>query len=95
MLRLRKTVVLRKGPWHLSSFTTVASNSTHHHVSTTFSENYKVDEQRKLTPKDIVCLLEKFVVGQEGAKKDIAIAFRERWRRSMLPEEIRNEVRSV
>ncbi len=45
-----------------------------------------------LTPKRIVEELNKFVVGQEEAKKAVAIALRNRWRRQRLPEYIRDEV---
>ncbi len=45
-----------------------------------------------LTPKKIVEELNKFVVGQEEAKKAVAIALRNRWRRQKLPEYIRDEV---
>ncbi|MDQ7038821.1 MAG: ATP-dependent protease ATPase subunit HslU [Aquificota bacterium] len=45
-----------------------------------------------LTPKKIVEELNKYVVGQEEAKKAVAIALRNRWRRQRLPEYIRDEV---
>ncbi len=45
-----------------------------------------------LTPKRIVEELNKYVVGQEEAKKAVAIALRNRWRRQKLPDYIRDEV---
>ncbi len=45
-----------------------------------------------LTPKQIVEELDKYVVGQKEAKKAVAIALRNRWRRQRLPEEMREEV---
>jgi hypothetical protein len=45
-----------------------------------------------LFPSDIVEHLDRYVVGQEEAKKATAIALRSRWRRSQLPEDIRAEV---
>ncbi len=45
-----------------------------------------------LTPKRIVEELNKYVVGQEEAKKAVAIALRNRWRRQRLPEGLRDEV---
>ena len=45
-----------------------------------------------LTPKRIVEELNKFVIGQEEAKKSVAIALRNRWRRQKLPDYIRDEV---
>lgn len=45
-----------------------------------------------LTPKEIVAELDKYVVGQEQAKKAVAIALRNRYRRSKLSEDLRDEV---
>lgn len=45
-----------------------------------------------LTPKKIVEELDKFIIGQEGAKKAVAIALRNRFRRQLLTEELRDEV---
>ncbi|WP_297211528.1 ATP-dependent protease ATPase subunit HslU [Thermodesulfovibrio sp.] len=45
-----------------------------------------------LTPKRIVEELDKFIIGQEGAKKAVAIALRNRFRRQLLPKELRDEV---
>ncbi len=45
-----------------------------------------------LTPKKIVEELDKFIIGQEKAKKAVAIALRNRFRRQLLPPELRDEV---
>ncbi|WP_374282018.1 ATP-dependent protease ATPase subunit HslU [Desulfovibrio sp.] len=45
-----------------------------------------------LTPRGIVAELDKFVVGQEQAKRMVAVAVRNRWRRQHLAEELRDEV---
>ena len=45
-----------------------------------------------LTPKQIVDELSKYIIGQNDAKRAVAIALRNRYRRSLLPEEIRDEV---
>jgi ATP-dependent HslUV protease ATP-binding subunit HslU len=45
-----------------------------------------------LTPKEIVVELDKYVVGQEEAKKSVAIALRNRWRRQQVPEHLRDEI---
>lgn len=45
-----------------------------------------------LTPQEIVTALDKYIVGQQKAKKCVAIALRNRYRRSLLPEELREEV---
>jgi len=45
-----------------------------------------------LTPKEVVAQLDKFIVGQSPAKRSVAIALRNRWRRHNLSENFRNEV---
>src|SRR5216117_4016153 len=46
----------------------------------------------ELPPKKIVAELDRYIVGQEAAKKSVAIAVRNRWRRAQAPEEIRDEI---
>lgn len=46
----------------------------------------------QFTPKEIVSELNKFIVGQEDAKRAVAVALRNRWRREQLPEEVRREI---
>jgi len=48
--------------------------------------------KEELTPKQIVQELDKYIVGQKDAKKAVAIALRNRWRRQQLPEELRDEI---
>ncbi|RED17545.1 ATP-dependent protease ATPase subunit HslU [Parasphingopyxis lamellibrachiae] len=45
-----------------------------------------------LTPKAIVAALDEHIIGQKEAKRAVAVALRNRWRRQRLPEELRNEV---
>ncbi len=45
-----------------------------------------------LTPREIVQELDKYIVGQDLAKRAVAIALRNRWRRQQLPPELRDEV---
>jgi ATP-dependent HslUV protease ATP-binding subunit HslU len=44
------------------------------------------------TPREIVSELDRYIVGQEEAKRAVAIALRNRWRRQQLPDELREEV---
>jgi ATP-dependent HslUV protease ATP-binding subunit HslU len=56
----------------------------------------QVDESlynaERLTPKEIVRELDKYIVGQNAAKRAVAIALRNRWRRQQLPADLRDEV---
>lgn len=45
-----------------------------------------------LTPREIVSELDKFIIGQDDAKKMVAIALRNRWRRQQLDPELRDEI---
>ncbi|MCC3304062.1 ATP-dependent protease ATPase subunit HslU [Sneathiella sp. HT1-7] len=45
-----------------------------------------------LSPREIVYELDRYIIGQSDAKKSVAIALRNRWRRQQLPEDLREEV---
>src|SRR5437764_3771100 len=45
-----------------------------------------------MTPKQIVAELDRYIVGQQAAKKAVAVAIRNRWRRQQLPEDLRKDV---
>ncbi len=47
---------------------------------------------KTLTPREIVSELDKYIIGQNQAKKMVAIALRNRWRRRQVPEELRDEI---
>jgi ATP-dependent HslUV protease ATP-binding subunit HslU len=49
-------------------------------------------ERNELTPKQIVAELDKYIVGQDKAKKAVAVALRNRFRRRQIGEELRDEV---
>src|SRR5699024_1904396 len=48
--------------------------------------------QKNLTPRQIVGELEKYIIGQDEAKRSVAIALRNRWRRMNADKEIRDEI---
>lgn len=52
----------------------------------------KKNSVKELTPRDIVKELDKYIIGQQNAKKSVAIAMRNRWRRLQVPENLREEI---
>jgi len=56
------------------------------------------DEEEKwpitkvLTPREIVAELDKYIIGQDEAKRSVAIALRNRWRRQQVPKELKDEI---
>ena len=50
------------------------------------------DNIKNMTPKQIVAELDKYIIGQDEAKKYVAIALRNRYRRGLLSEEMREEI---
>jgi len=50
------------------------------------------NQNRELTPKQIVQELDKYIIGQDRAKKSVAIALRNRWRRLQVEDELREEI---
>ena len=50
------------------------------------------DSTHELTPRQIVSELDKYIIGQQNAKKSVAIALRNRWRRLQAPEHLREEI---
>ena len=45
-----------------------------------------------MTPKQIVAELDKYIIGQDDAKKSVAIALRNRYRRSLLSDDMKEEI---
>ena len=58
-------------------------------VKNTNKKNSKVSA---LSPREIVSELDRYVIGQKAAKKAVAVALRNRWRRQALTDEMRDEV---
>lgn len=51
-----------------------------------------ISQQQNLTPRQIVAELDKYIIGQKEAKRSVAIALRNRWRRLKADPEIRDEI---
>jgi ATP-dependent HslUV protease ATP-binding subunit HslU len=51
-----------------------------------------VTEKQPFTPREIVSELDRYIVGQGDAKRAVAVALRNRWRRQQVPEELREEI---
>jgi len=51
-----------------------------------------VSEGHTFTPREIVSELDRYVIGQREAKRAVAVALRNRWRRRQVPEELRDEI---
>ena len=94
--------------WTLKSRTVVRSVYHRFNLSKYFSSpaqaphqpailNVNIDVNSKqlnlaLKPREVVEQLDKFIVGQKDAKRAVAIALRNRWRRHQLPDDMKNEV---
>jgi ATP-dependent HslUV protease ATP-binding subunit HslU len=52
----------------------------------------KLSNLAELTPREIVAELDRYIVGQANAKRAVAIAMRNRWRRERLPADVRREI---
>jgi len=50
------------------------------------------EETGYFTPREIVAELDKYVIGQKNAKRSVAIALRNRWRRQRVDEDLRDEI---
>ena len=49
-------------------------------------------DPRNLTPRDIVAELDRYIVGQATAKRAVAIALRNRWRRQHVAADLKDEI---
>ena len=48
--------------------------------------------ESSFSPREIVSELDKFIIGQKNAKKAVAVALRNRWRRKQLPDDLKEEI---
>ena len=51
-----------------------------------------MSDSQSFTPREVVSELDRYIVGQRDAKRAVAIALRNRWRRQQVPEELRDEI---
>ncbi len=51
-----------------------------------------IDGNKYLTPREIVAELDKYIIGQSEAKRNVSIALRNRWRRMNVPSDLRSEI---
>jgi ATP-dependent HslUV protease ATP-binding subunit HslU len=56
------------------------------------TQQFVIKEDTQLTPRQIVSELDKYIIGQNAAKKAVAIALRNRWRRQSVTDDIREEI---
>jgi len=56
------------------------------------SKDSFTDKLKQLTPSQIVEELDKYIIGQHNAKKSVAIALRNRWRRQQVPDSMKDEI---
>ena len=56
------------------------------------AQEEEMPRQKVLTPREIVCELDKYIIGQDPAKRSVAIALRNRWRRQQVAPELRDEI---
>jgi len=54
--------------------------------------SFKTDPSAALTPREIVSELDRYIIGQGRAKRAVAIALRNRWRRQRVADELRDEI---
>lgn len=70
-------------------------NSTHENKidsGTRESKAQSHEQKSRMTPREIVAFLDEYIIGQNDAKRAIAIALRNRYRRIQLPQEIQEEI---
>jgi len=76
----------------LNEATSPASGGQEDVLSTEGVRKVKKMAETNLNPRQIVAELDRYIVGQKDAKRAVAVALRNRWRRQQLPPELRSEV---
>ena len=61
-------------------------------MSDKVTDKKEKDEAKPFTPREVVAELDKYVIGQKNAKRSVAIALRNRWRRQRVDEDLRDEI---
>ncbi|HOA14200.1 MAG TPA: ATP-dependent protease ATPase subunit HslU [Myxococcota bacterium] len=56
------------------------------------SKEIQAPSSREFTPREVVAMLDRYIIGQSEAKKMVAIALRNRWRRMQVPEPLRDDI---
>ena len=51
-----------------------------------------IQELNYLTPREIVAALDKYIIGQQSAKRNVAIALRNRWRRMQVKSDLKADI---
>jgi ATP-dependent protease Clp ATPase subunit len=71
-----------------------SSSITYHQEDNNNEEQQQLVENvlDNLTPREVVNQLNRYIVGQQDAKRAVAIAMRNRWRRHQLPPQVRDEI---
>lgn len=86
---LRPRVALRNTPKY---FTTSAAPAIEIDVPLPLPPVKKDTSSFAMTPKEVVHFLDEYIIGQSDAKRAVAVAFRNRWRRQRLPLDIKNDI---
>lgn len=95
MLRLSRFARFTRESFLYSRCFCTGSSTPNPDVTPSISQNFTLPDQNlvaALKPSAIVAKLDEYIVGQADAKRAVAIALRNRWRRHQLPEDLKQEV---
>lgn len=80
------------GPSDIVGTVDAANGEEVSETETDFDDDLEEESAAQMSPKEIVGELDRFIVGQTDAKKAVALALRNRWRRKKLPDAIKEEI---